>query len=256
MTAGADGSPSIAGGPETAPPATLTPLERIAGVFISPVETLRDIARRPDFLIPLLLILVISVVCTAIAMRHIDFAADIRAGFENSDRKMTAEQAERALKWGVAIGRTAGWASPLLVAVWWAIYAFIVLIVFRLFGADMTYRQSFAVKVYSVLPGVVRGIITAIVLSTRGVVSGRSVATIVRSNPGFLVDLTAHPLLFSLLTSLDVFTLWGLVLSVIGYAYAANVSRTRSALAIVGLFLLGVFLSVGFAALGAGAKSA
>ena len=63
-------------------------------------------------------------------------------------------------------------------------------------------------------------------------------------------------MLFTLLTSLDVFTLWALVLSIIGYAYAANVSRTRAALAIVSLFLFGLFLSVGFAAIGAGMKSA
>ena len=255
MTLGA-GDASIGAGPQAAPPAALSPFERIAGIFISPVETMRDIARRPDFLVPLLLIIFVSLACTAVAMRHIDFASDIRASFEDSGRKVSAEQSARALKWGVTIGKTAGWLSPVLLAIWWAIYAGIVMMLFRMFGADMTYSQAFAVRVYSVLPGVLRGIITAIVVSTRGTVPARAMATIVRSNAGFLVDLKAHPVLFTLLTSLDVFTLWALVLSIIGYAYAANVSRTRAALAIVSLFLLGLFLSVGFAAIGAGMKSA
>jgi len=247
---------SIGAEPEAAPPAALSPFARIAGIFVSPVETMRDIARRPDFLVPLLLVIIVSMAATAVAMRHIDFAADIRASFEDSGRKMSAEQTARAMKWGVTIGKTAAWASPVMLPAWWAIYAGIVMMLFRMFGADMTYGQSFAVKVYSVLPGLLRGIITAIVVSTRGTVSARSMATIVRSNAGFLVDVQAHPVLFTLLTSLDVFTLWALVLSIIGYAYAANVSRTRAALAIESLFLFGLFLSVGFAAIGAGMKSA
>jgi len=255
VTPGADEA-SIGAGPQTAPPAALSPFERIAGIFVSPVETMRDIARRPDFLVPLLLIVLVSLACTAVVMRHIDFASDIRAGFEDSGRTMSAQQSDRALKWGVTIGKTFAWLSPVLLPAWWAIYAGIVLLLFRMFGADMTYGQSFAVKVYSVLPGLLRGIITAIVVSTRGMIPARGMGTIVRSNAAFLVDLKAHPVLFTFLASFDVFTLWALVLSIIGYAYAANVSRTRAALAIVSLFLLGLFLSVGFAAIGAGMNRA
>jgi hypothetical protein len=254
MTPDAGDASSTAAGPEQAPPATLTPLERITGIFLSPVETLRDIVRRPDFLVVLLLTVVVSLACTAIAMQHIDFASDIRASFQ--ERKMTPEQTARGMTWGVAFAKTAAWGSSILVIAWYALYAAIVMTLFRLFGADMTFRQSFAVKIYSVLPGLLRSVITAVVVATRGTVPARSLATIVRSNPGFLADLTTQPVLFSLLTAIDVFTIWGLVLSVIGYAYAANVSRTRAALAVVGLYLLGVFLSVGFAAIGAGMKSA
>lgn len=254
MTQDAGTESSIGAVPATAPPASLSPVERLAGIFLSPVETLRDIARRPNILVPLLLIIIVSLGATAVAMQHIDFGADIRASFEDSGRKMTAEQTARAMKWGVAIGKTAVWASPILAPALWALYAGIVLIAFRLFGADMTFRQSFAIKIYSVLPGLLRGIITAIVVSTRGVVPARSMATIVRSNAGFLVDFKEHPVLFALVTQFDIFALWALVLSIIGYAFAANVSRTRSALLVVGLFLLGVFLSVGFTAIGAGMK--
>lgn len=254
MTAGGDEATNGAE-PQAVPPAKLSPFERIAGIFLSPVETLRDIARRPDFLVPLLLVIVVSLACTAVAMRHIDFGADIRASFEESGRKVSAEQADRAMRWGVALGKTFAWMSPLLLPAWWAVYAGIVLLVFRLFGADLSYAQAFSIRIYSVLPGLLRGIITAIVLATRGTVPARTMATVVRSNAGFLVDVRTHPALFALLTSLDVFALWALVLSIIGYAYAANVSRTRAAIAIVSLFLIGVFLSVGFAAIGASMRS-
>lgn len=255
MTPDAAGASPNGAEPQAAPPSALSPFERIAGIFVSPVETLRDIARRPDFLVPLLLIVVVSVVCTAVAIRHIDFAADIRASFEESGRKLTPEQTERSLRWGVAVGKSAAWATPVLLPAWWAIYSGVVLLLFRLFGADLTFRQAFAVRIYSVLPGLLRSIITAIVVATRGIVPARSMTTLVRSNPGFLVDLTQHPVLFTLLTQLDVFAIWALVLSIIGYAFAANVSRTRAAFLISALFLLGIFFSAGFAAIGAGMKS-
>jgi hypothetical protein len=254
VTPGVDDA-STGAGPEAAPPAALSPFARIAGIFVSPVETLRDVARRPDFVVPLLLIIVVSLACTAVAMQHIDFAADIRASLEESGRKLSPEQSDRSMKWGMAIGKTLAWMSPVLLPVWWAIYAGIVLLAFRMFGADMTYAQSFAIRIYSVLPGLLRGIITAIVVSTRGTVPSRSLATIVRSNAGFLIDVRTHPVLFTLATSLDVFALWALVLSIIGYAYAANVSRTRAALVIVSLFAIGLFFSVGFAAIGASMRS-
>lgn len=225
------------------------------GIFLSPVETMRDIARRPDFLAALLVIVAVSLACTALVIRHVDFQSDIRASFEESGRKMSAEQSERALKWGVAIGKTAAWAAPALMPLWWAIYAGIVLMLFRMFGADLTFRQSFAVKIYSVLPGLLRGIVIAIVTASRGTIPARSLATIVRSNPGFLADLKTQPVLFALLSQLDVFTIWTVVLSIIGYAFAANVSRTKAAIAIGTLFVIGLFFSVAFAAMGAAMKS-
>jgi hypothetical protein len=160
------------------------------------------------------------------------------------------------MSWGVAIAKGGVWASAILLPFWWAIYAGIVLLAFRLFGTDLTFRQAYAIKIYSVLPGILRGIITAVVISTRGMVSGREMATIVRSNLGFLVDLKEHPVLFTLLANLDIFAIWAVILSIIGYAYAANVSRARAAAVVVTLFLLGILFSVGFAAIGAGMKKA
>jgi len=256
--AGAQGPPPAGPGVAYAatPPPGLSAWQRIIGIFVSPVETLRDVARRPDIIIPLVLLIVISLACTAVAMQHIDLAGDLRAGMEQNGGKLSAEQMDRTLSWTVAFAKATAWASPILLPFWWAVYAGIVLLAFRLFGADVTYPQAYSIKIYSVFPSVLRGIVTAIVLSTRGKVPGRQMATVVRSNLGFLTDLKDHPVLFTFLANLDIFALWTMVLAVIGYACAANVSRARAAGVVVTLMLLGVLFSVAFAAIGAGMKKA
>ena len=44
--------------------------------------------------------------------------------------------------------------------------------------------------------------------------------------------------LFALLSSLDLFSIWYLVLLIIGFAYVARVSKARSAVIIVSLWIL------------------
>jgi hypothetical protein len=70
-----------------------------------------------------------------------------------------------------------------------------------------------------------------------------------RSNLGFLVDRSANPVLHSLASSLDIFTLWVLALLVIGFSIAANAPRKRAAAVIVGLWGLYVLGKAGVAAL-------
>ena len=50
--------------------------------------------------------------------------------------------------------------------------------------------------------------------------------------------------------NLDLFALWSLVLSVVGYQIAAKVSRTTATAVVVGLWIVGIGLQVGLVILG------
>ena len=54
-------------------------------------------------------------------------------------------------------------------------------------------------------------------------------ATMIKTNPGFLVDMKTHPMLFALLSSLDVFTIWTVVLLIIGFAALSRASKAKAA---------------------------
>ena len=55
--------------------AAKNPFQRIAGVLFAPAETFQDIARKPDILVPLLLILIIGYVGTFLVVPKMDFSA-------------------------------------------------------------------------------------------------------------------------------------------------------------------------------------
>jgi hypothetical protein len=69
-------------------------------------------------------------------------------------------------------------------------------------------------------------------------IPGQELATLVRSNLGFLVNYKTNPMAFALLSSIDIFSIWFVVLMIIGFAYLARVSRAKSAVIIISLWVV------------------
>ena len=69
-------------------------------------------------------------------------------------------------------------------------------------------------------------------------------ATLVRSNLGFLVDYKTNPMAFALLSSFDICSIWFLVLLIIGFSYVARVSKAKSAVTIISLWILVLLLKL------------
>jgi len=72
-----------------------------------------------------------------------------------------------------------------------------------------------------------------------------------RSNLAFTVDMKTQPVLFSLFGSFDVFTIWTVVLMIIGFAALSRFSKAKSAAIVVSIWAVVIFIKVGFAAIGA-----
>ena len=59
--------------PPSAEPVRANPLQRLGGIIIAPVSTLARIVARPDFAIPLVLIIVCTIAGSIIMTPRIDF---------------------------------------------------------------------------------------------------------------------------------------------------------------------------------------
>jgi hypothetical protein len=70
----------------------------------------------------------------------------------------------------------------------------------------------------------------------------------VATNPGYFVDRAAHPVLGSLLTSFDIFTIWTLALTAIGITCISKVKRGTAFAIVFGWFAVVVLIGVAFAA--------
>jgi hypothetical protein len=254
MTSSIESSPIAPPGGPAAPP-TKSAFQRIAGVLFNPVETFADIARRPDILIPLIVVVVISILSSIVVMPRVDFESAIRDSMADQKGEMSSEDRERVVRFGTAAAKAVGYAAPLLNVVFFAVIAAILLLVFRLLGGEGNYKQAFSVTVYSWFPLLIQGILGLIILLAKGSVPAEQLPNLVMSNLGFLVDMKQNPVAFALLSALDIFTIWTLALFIIGFSFVARVSRAKSAAVVLSLWVILLLFKVGAAAMGAMAKA-
>jgi len=235
-------------------PVTKNAFQRIAGVFFSPVETFADIARKPDILVPLLVILVISYVGTFLSMPHLDWDAMVAQQAEmvkKQNPNVSDADIERMGRITKSMTKVMGYMGPILIIIGYLIVALVVWGACRLMGGEGDFKQAFSATLYAHFPRVLLGIIAAVVIMARGMVDPSTLATVVKSSPAFLVDMKEQPVLFALLGSIELFQIWTIVLLIIGFAALTKLSRAKTAAIIISLWVISLVVKVGFAALGA-----
>jgi|SRR2546428_9010446 len=210
--------------------------QRIIGVLMSPNETFASIVRQPDWVVPLVVILVVALVGGIVFAQRVDFASGMREAMEQNN-KLPPDQVDRMVRISTAVAKIFAYCSPVLSAIILLIIAGALLLVFRLFGGEGDFRQAFSVTVYAWMPGIIKSVIITAIIAVR-TVSLNDLAILVRSNLAFLVTMKEHPMLFTLLSSLDVFTFWLLALLVIGFSYVSKFSKSKSAAIVISLWII------------------
>lgn len=240
--------------PPVLPVASKGPFQRIAGALSAPAETFEDIARKPDILVPLLVLLVIGFITGFIIVHYMDFNAMLAAQAEAMRAKspgMSEADLERVGKMTTAFAKVMGYVGPLLTALWYVILSGVLLLACRAMGGGGTYKQAFSATLYSQFPLAINSIILGIVAAVQKSVDPTQMATVVKSNPAFLVEMKEHPVLFSLLSSVDLFTIWTVILLIFGFAALSRMPKAKTAGVVIFLWIVMILAKVGFAAMGA-----
>lgn len=240
MSSTIDPTPPAMPPPTAAEPKPST-LQRIGGVIASPEATFESIARRPDWVAPLLLWMAIALIGGIIFAQKVDFAAAARAAMEEQT-DIPPDARERGEKIGAAIGKVFAYGAPLVVGVVLVIIAAIMHLAFRLFGGEGNFKQSFAATVYAWTPNVIQSILTFIVVLARQDVDATQLESLLMSNLGFLVSMKDNMLAHTALASLDVFSFWSLALFVIAFAHAMRTSKGKAAGIVIPLWAVYVLL--------------
>ena len=232
--------------PPPPPPAEAAPkpsgFDRVIGVLISPGATFASIARQPDFWVPVILLVVVSLVAGIILAQRVDFVAPMREQME--ERGAPQSQIESTVRFMTPFFKGISYASPILAIIFLLVISAAMLLAFRAMGGEGDFRQAFAVTAYAWMPEVIKSAITTIIVASKSGLTAVDLATVVRSNPGFLVTMKEHTFLFSLLTSIDVFGIWTLVLFVIGFAYVSKFSKAKSAAIVITVRLIVLLLGL------------
>lgn len=228
--------------------------ERIAGVLFAPAETFQNIVRRPDIAGPLLVIVIIGYISTAVIVPRFDFESMMAQQSEQMSKRgqnMSEEQLAQVERITKAGAKVFSWVLPVLMVAWYAIMAGALLLAFRLMGGEGNFKQAFSVTLYAWMPMVLLTILSAIIVLARGTFDPVTAATLVKSNPAFLVDMKEQPILFSLLSSFDVFTIWTVALLIVGFAAMARTTRAKAAAIVISLWIVLIVVKLGFAAMNA-----
>jgi hypothetical protein len=226
---------------------TKSSLSRIIGVFLSPKETFEDINRKPDWLIPAILIVLVTLAATFVFMSHADMGDLINQQLEKQGKPpLPAEALEKALP--ITTVFTYG-AIIVGVPISFLLVAGILYMVFSfVLGAETTYKKVFCANIYASMISLLKSLLAIPILFVKQPTEFGNPADVVQSNLGILFD-PASKALHALGKSLDVFTIWYLIVLAIGMVGVSKGLTFKNAMITLGaLFAIIVVCTVGWMA--------
>jgi len=207
--------------PAAEPRAAISPLGRVVGVLFSPKATFEDIVRKPSWLLPVVIATILGIASTVVLNQRINWRDYILQQIDKSPRaaqlstEQKQQQAEVSAKVTVYIVYAVGALGSMLFAL---IVGGVMMLAYNvLAGTGASFSQSLGIAAHTLLVGIVSTPIFLLVLLLRppGTVDPENpVAT---NLAAFLPEESAKWLI-ALCKSIDIFTIWTLVLLAIGFA--------------------------------------
>jgi hypothetical protein len=239
--------------PAAAPQPPLSELERLINVLIEPRRAFQDLVERPRWIVPVVLMTVLALAFTIAMASHVGWETIVRHGMEASERtqNMTPEQREQALAIGVKVASIIGYgAAVLAVPAILLISAGVLLLVFKgLFSAKLQFKQVFAICAYASLPGLINSLASLVVMLLKAPDDFDPQRAAI-FNIGYYLDPSTAKWLMALASSIDIFTIWVILLMATGLRVASRKLSWAQAVAGVALpWVLVVIIKVGWAAL-------
>jgi len=228
---------------------------RLIGALVSPVKTFRSIAERPTWGVALAVLLIVSTLVGVLANKRIDpndMRQSVQQRMEKSGQQATPEQVDRAMTVAAKFSAVIPWLIPAFLVIIDLLIALLFFGAFRFFGgSEISYKSSFSTAVHAFLPGIVAALLTLPVILTHQHLKLKDVqgGNLLASNAGAFAPDNVGPAARALLTSVDFFSIWTLILLVIGYKATAKVSTANAATVAVVFWALAVGVKVGIAAL-------
>jgi hypothetical protein len=226
---------------------------RLLGVLLSPGETFQSIAGRPTWVVPLIVLILLGGSVQWLLQSHTDPEEVAREQARAFHVELTQKQMDAALEQGRNPGRrVVGLAFGLLIATaFYFVLAALLWMGFRMFGSEVDYVPSLATAVYGLTPFGVAALLNIPLILARGSVGFQEMMAggVLMSNLGSFAPEDAGMVTRGLLQSVDFFSLWAVVLLVIGFRVTAKVSRGTAIGVVLTIWLLGIAVKVGFLAL-------
>ena len=244
--------------PTPAPTSAATPLSqgaRIINTFIAPSKAFADLRRNASWWAPFLLMVVISTAMVYTAGQKIGFRKIMETQMQSQPRQqarleqLPPEQREQQLERGAKFTQVISFIFPAISLVILLVIATLLFATFKFAaGADVPFKVALAIVIYANLPLALKTLLALISVAAGASPDSFTFQNPVATNPGYFMNPSDSPFLYSVLSSVDIFLIWTLVLTALGFTYVSKVKRGPAFAIVFGWWV--VFTLAG-AALGA-----
>ncbi len=251
---------------ELSAPAQMSPFARLGNIVFSPGEVFEDIRRSPrDWWLPILLLIVIATGVGYVVQYRLNFTPDVMAksivdtGLEqqgktrkdlSEDEKKAVAAQETATAWMFRLGPIV---STIYFFIFFGIATGLYYLLLMIAQGKTTFFRVLSVVVYAyAVPNMVKYLLGVVMAFVQDPAEADPVGFIqngglITTSLSFLTSLKAHPVLFTFLSWIDLFSIAFLVLLTIGLS-TITVKRlkigTAAAIAVTPYVLM-MLLSVG-----------
>ncbi len=246
-------------GPRISDPPQMSEVSTLANIFFEPGRVFEDLRRKPRFILGSILIALLFTAYVFGLTSKVGEAGIRRAVMEQLDRSpqgssMSQEQKENAVSINLTIQKYTRFAMPVFVFITLLIGGLIYFLAAKAFGGNGGFLHGLSVWVYSSIPPTVIGMIANFLVlmlkSADDIDLTASQRGVIHANPGFLLNGKEMPVLTTIVSTIDVFMIWGWILAAIGLRITNRLSSGSAWAAVVIVALVGVLFRVVMAFIG------
>ncbi|MCX7843562.1 MAG: YIP1 family protein [Clostridia bacterium] len=214
----------------------LNVFQKIAGVVVSPSETMKAIAAKPTVIVPIIMFLLMPLALYILRYDlYEEFMRNItQMSLENSSANMTPEQIAAAVDMSVKIGI---FSTPLSMMLNWLIGTAILFGIMKIFKGEGNFKQYLSVTGYAYVIMVVYYLLCIPVSYMTGTL-------MLNSSLALIVPHMKESLLYGILRGLDFFSLWYFLVIGIGAAAVSKVSKAKVYTVVGIIFIVSIAMAI------------
>ena len=243
----------------TMPEPPLSEGARLMNTFVAPSKTFTDMRRNASWWVPWLLLSIVTIGFLQTVGAKIGWEQVTRNELQISGRAEKFEQAppdqqQKGMQMSEMIYKVISWAAPLSLLISAVIIAAILMGLFNFgAGAEVSFKQSMAIVLYSWLPTLLSsllGIVSIVVASGNDTFKESfNMRNPVATNPAYFMNPLQNKFLYGLASAVDVFAIWIIILMGIGFSSVSKVKKGTAIGMIAGAYIVFKLITSGIAAM-------
>jgi hypothetical protein len=212
-------------------PPALSQSERVIDTFVAPTKTFTDIRRNASWWLPWLLMSIAGLAMVTVVEKKVGMERVVENQVQTSPKaqarldQLSPEQRAKQMELSANITRGFSYGSPVMTIIFVAVIAAVLLGTFNFgFGQELRFAQCLAISMYAFLPTIIKALLVIVSILIGGG-ENFSFQNQLASNLGAFFDPNTSHFLWSVASAIDVFNIWVLVLTGIGYSCVTRLKR-------------------------------